>query len=194
MVARRPAAAGTPVRWTRRSAVRTGCLRLRFEAAYFALATAARPARVVSLCIASAPRRAAVEKRERFPRSVVGCRVAHTALGGAHSGHQPSFLLGIGAHHTAQPFADDVARLVGIEVDQHRTAPAITRMIGIGRKVWVISTTSIALLLPSGAVRREGWTEWTSIGRISPLMPARGLGFLLSGSKPMSRSRVCPAG
>ena len=73
-----------------------------------------------------------MEKRERFPRSVAGCRIAHTALGGAHSGHQPSFLLGIGAHHAAQPFADDVARLVGIEIDQDRAAAAITRMIGIG--------------------------------------------------------------
>src|SRR5882757_9971874 len=125
MLARRPAAADTPVCRTGRSAVRTERLRLRFEAAYFALPTAARSARVVLFRIASAPRHAAVEKRERFPRSVAGCRVAHAALGGARSGHQPRFLLGVDAHHAAQPFADDIARLVGIEVDQDRAAAAI---------------------------------------------------------------------
>src|SRR6476620_10436216 len=130
MIARGPAAV-TPVVAAWLSAGGRGCSRLRFCDAGLVLA-GARGLGTGFLRIASAPRRAAVEKRERLLRSVARRGVAHAALGGALGGNQPRFFLRICADRAAQPFADDIARLVGIEVDQDGAAAAITRMIWIG--------------------------------------------------------------
>ena len=80
----------------------------------------------------SSSARSGGEARTALAPRVARRGVAHAALGGALGGNQPRFFLRICADHAAQPFADDIARLVGIEVDQDGAAAAKTRMIWIG--------------------------------------------------------------